>query len=130
MNDPFQNPPCLPGCKAPVPTELVTEGLCVLHFLLFTEKVCSEMKHEAAAGGLLEARRTEIENYVTASAGKLACFATGRLRLSDDMKKRVLTTFHTLMILRENLDRCSSRLSRGLQTPRSVEAPVAFAARG
>jgi hypothetical protein len=88
------------------------------------------MKHEAATGGLLEVRRTEIENYVTASAAKLACFATGRQRLSDEMKKRVLTTFHTLMILRENLDRCPTHLSRGLRNPRSVEAPVAFAARG
>ena len=130
MNDPVQNQPCLPGCKAPVPTELVTEGLCVLHFLLLTEKACSEMRHETAGGGLLEARRTEIENYVTASAAKLACFATGRLRLSDEMKKRVLTTFLTLMILRENLDRCSSHLSRALRNPRSVNAPAAYAARG
>jgi len=88
------------------------------------------MKHEAAGGGLLEARRTEIENYVTASAAKLACFATGRLRLSDEMKKRVLTTFLTLMILRENLDRCSSHLSRTLRNPRSIDAPAAYAARG
>ncbi len=130
MNDPVQNQPCLPGCKAPVPTELVTEGLCVLHFLLLTEKACSEMRHETAGGGLLEARRTEIENYVTASAAKLACFATGRLRLSDEMKKRVLTTFLTLMILGENLDRCSSHLSRTLRNPRSVNAPAAYAARG
>jgi hypothetical protein len=108
----------------------MTEGLCVLHFLMLTEKDCSEMRHETAASGLLEARRTEIENYLTASAAKLACFSTGRMRLSDEMKKRVLTTFLTLMILRENLDRCSSTLSRGPRNTRSVDALAAFAARG
>jgi hypothetical protein len=36
---------------------------------------------------------------------KLALIGTGSSRLSDEIKKRVLTTFLTLMILRENLDR-------------------------
>jgi hypothetical protein len=36
---------------------------------------------------------------------KLAVIGTGSVRLSDEIKKRVLTTFLTLMILRENLDR-------------------------
>ena len=38
----------------------------------------------------------------------LALIGTGRVRLSDDVKKRVLTTFHTLMILHENLDHVTS----------------------
>jgi hypothetical protein len=87
------------------------------------------MRHETAAGDLLDARRIEIETYVAASATKLARFATGRLRLSDDMKKRVLTTFLTLLILGESLDRCSGHLVRGQRNPESAETPAAFAAR-
>jgi hypothetical protein len=36
---------------------------------------------------------------------KLALIGTGSSRISDEIKKRVLTTFLMLMILRENLDR-------------------------
>jgi hypothetical protein len=129
MSDSVQNQPCVPGCKAPVPAELKTEGLCVLHFLLDTEEACAKMRHETATGCLLDTRRTEIETYAATSATKLACFATGRLRLTDEMKKRVLTTFLTLMILRENLDRSSGRTARELRNSNSVEAPAALAAR-
>jgi hypothetical protein len=125
MSDSVQNQPCVPGCKAPVPAELEAEGLCVLHFLLVTEEACAKMRHETAAGGLLDARRTEIEDYAATSAKKLACFATGRLRLTDEMKKRVLTTFLTLMILRENLDRSSGRSGRELRNSNSVETLTA-----
>jgi len=41
---------------------------------------------------------------------KLARLGSGAVRLSDDVKKRILTTFHTLMILRENLDRDADRV--------------------
>jgi len=36
---------------------------------------------------------------------------TGSARLSDEIKKRVLTTFLTLMILRENLDRAAAHFT-------------------
>jgi hypothetical protein len=42
---------------------------------------------------------------------KLTEVATGRLRLSDELKKRVLTTFLTLMNLQESLDRSANRAS-------------------
>ena len=129
MSDSTQNQPCVPGCKAPVPAELATEGLCVLHFLQVTEEACAKMRHETAAGSILDARRTEIETYAATSATKLACFATGRLRLTDEMKKRVLTTFLTLMILRENLDRSSGRSARGLRNSNSVETLAAHVGR-
>jgi hypothetical protein len=129
MSDSIQNQPCVPGCKAPVPAELAAEGLCVLHFLLVTEEACAKMRHETAAGGLLDARRTEIENYAATSATKLACFATGRLRLTDEMKKRVLTTFLTLMILRENLDRSAGRTAREIRNSNSLQTPAALGAR-
>jgi hypothetical protein len=96
---------CAPGCGTLVPGELETEGFCVPHFLLSAEKSCTEMRRETALGGSNATRRVELENYVATSAVKLALIGTGSVRLSDEIKKRVLTTFLTLMILRENLDR-------------------------
>ena len=122
MSDAYQHQLCIVGCQAPVPTELETEGLCVLHFLLCTERACSEMRRETAAGGLFFARRGQIETYVATSAMKLACVGTGNLRVSDEMKRRVLTTFLTLMILRENLDRDKSLLVPRLRASKSTEA--------
>jgi hypothetical protein len=96
---------CTPGCGTLVPAELEIEGFCVPHFLSSAEKVCSEIRRETATGGPNPTRRAEFESYVAASAAKLALIGTGSVRLSDELKKRVLTTFLTLMILRENLDR-------------------------
>jgi hypothetical protein len=96
---------CIPGCGTLVPAELELEGFCVPHFLLSAEKACSEMRREAATGESDAARRAELESYVAASAMKLALIGTGSVRLSDEIKKRLLTTFLTLMILKENLDR-------------------------
>ena len=104
MNNP-SNQCCTPGCGTIVPAELTLEGFCVPHFLSSAEKACSEMRREAATGESNAARRAELEAYVAASAMKLALIGTGSVRLSDEIKKRVLTTFLTLMILRENLDR-------------------------
>ena len=96
---------CTPGCGTIVPAELKLEGFCVPHFLSSAEKACNEMRREAASGESSATRRAELEAYVAASAMKLALIGTGTVRLTDEIKKRVLTTFLTLMILRENLDR-------------------------
>ena len=96
---------CTPGCGILVPRELETEGFCVPHFLSSAERACTEMRRETALGASNATRRAEFESYVAASAVKLAMIGTGTVRLSDEIKKRVLTTFLTLMILRENLDR-------------------------
>jgi hypothetical protein len=125
MSDSHHHQLCIVGCQAPVPAELEIEGLCILHFLVCTERACSEMRHETAGGGLFAARRAQIETYVATSAMKLACVGTGNLRVSDEMKKRVLTTFHTLMILRENLDRDKSRFVPRLRAPKSTEGTAA-----
>ena len=99
---------CMPGCGTLVPAELETEGFCVPHFLLSAEKACTDIRRETAAGDSNATQRGEFESYVVASAVKLALIGTGRVRLSDEIKKRVLTTFHTLMLLRENLDRAAN----------------------
>jgi hypothetical protein len=96
---------CAPGCRTLVPSELEIEGFCVPHFLSSAEQACIEMRRETAADGSNATRRAEFQSYVAASAVKLALIGTGGVRLSDEIKKRILTTFLTLMILRENLDR-------------------------
>jgi hypothetical protein len=127
MSDSCQLQLCINGCYTPVPAELETEGLCVQHFLSGTERVCSEMRHETAAA-LIATRRTQIETYISTSAVKLARVGTGSLRLSDEMKRRVLTTFLTLMILRENLDRDTGHFVARVRVPKSIEATAAVAA--
>jgi hypothetical protein len=99
---------CAPGCGTLVPAELEIEGFCVPHFLSSAEKTCAEMRRETSTGTSNATRRAECESYVAASAVKLALIGTGRVELSDEIKKRVLTTFLTLMILRENLNRTAN----------------------
>src|ERR1700686_942407 len=118
MSNPL-HPCCVPGCGTLVPVELQTDGFCVSHFLSSAEKACSEMRREAATGESTAARRAELESYVAAAAMKLALIGTGSARLSDELKKRVLTTFLTLMVLRENLDRPANPFLPRQRTNRS-----------
>jgi hypothetical protein len=120
---------CTPGCRTLVPKELETEGFCVPHFLLSAENACTEMRRETALGGSNATRRAELESYVAASAFKLALIGTGSVRLSDEIKKRVLTTFLTLMILRENLDRPANPFLPRQRTPRTEVTMVSIAGR-
>ncbi len=122
MSEPSQHQPCMLGCKVPVPAELESERLCVLHFILSVEQACAEMRRETAVGRASAARQAEIANYVAEAALKLAHVATGSLRLSDELKKRVLSTFLTLMNLRENLDRAASRSALELRAPKAAVA--------
>jgi hypothetical protein len=119
---------CTPGCGTLVPGELETEGFCVPHFLSSAEKACTEMRRETALGGSNATRRAELESYVAASAVKLALIGTGSVRLSDEIKKRVLTTFLTLMILRENLDRPTNPFLPRQRTSRTEVTVVSPAA--
>lgn len=100
---------CQPGCSAAVPQELAVESLCIQHFILRIEQSCADMRREAARERASQTRTREIEAYVKSTALKLSDVVTSKTRLSDDLKKRVLTTFLTLMNLQENIDRCNSR---------------------
>jgi len=111
-----QNLSCLPGCHTPVPRELEAERLCVLHYILSVERACSGMRRETAIGASNTERQSEIGSYVKTTAEKLSHVAVVSPPLSDELKKRVLTTFLTLMNLRESLDR---------STRRSAPKPVA-----
>ena len=69
----------------------------------------AELRRETAQGKTSPNRQSEITSYVKTTAMKLTQVATGHTRLSDEYKKRILTTFLTLMNLRESLERAANR---------------------
>ena len=106
--------PCkVPGCKSAAPAALEEQQLCVLHYTLSLEASCGEMRRETALGNAPHERQKEILRYLTESGERLARVATSGMPLTDDLKARILSTFLTLMNLRENLDRASMRTPPG-----------------
>ena len=106
--------PCkISGCKHDVPPALTDKELCVLHFTLSLESGCAEMRRETALGTAPHDRQREILRFITENGERLARVATSGLHLTDDLKARVLSTFLTLMNLRENLDRAAMRTPMG-----------------
>jgi hypothetical protein len=101
------------GCKSNAPHALEEQKLCVLHYTLSLEASCSEMRRETALGNAPHERQREIMRFITESGEKLARVATSGMALTDDLKARILSTFLTLMNLRENLDRASMRTPPG-----------------
>src|SRR6059036_481154 len=101
------------GCKNDTPPALTEQRLCVLHFTLALETSCSEMRRETALGNAPQERQREIMKFITERGEILARVATSGLHLTDDLKARILSTFLTLMNLRENLDRSNMRSSFG-----------------
>ena len=107
--------PCkVTGCKNDSPPALAEQQqVCVLHFTLSIEGSCAEMRRETALGNAPHERQREIMRFITESGERLARVATSGLHLTDDLKARILSTFLTLMNLRENLDRSNMRSSFG-----------------
>jgi hypothetical protein len=101
------------GCKHDVPAALAELKVCILHFTLSLESSCAEMRRETALGNTPQDRQREIMKFITTNGESLARVATSGLHLTDDLKARVLSTFLTLMNLRENLDRASMRTPAG-----------------
>ena len=101
------------ACKNDTPAALAEQRLCVLHFTLSLEAGCSEMRRETALGNAPQERQREIMKFITEHGERLARVATSGLHLTDDLKARILSTFLTLMNLRENLDRSNMRSSFG-----------------
>jgi hypothetical protein len=120
------NPTRLCWCQVPVPQELEAESLCILHFILSIDHDCADLRRETAMGKTSGARQAEINGYVRATAMKLTEVATSRIRLSDEFKKRVLTTFLTLMNLQESLERAGNR-NGNMRELRSPVSPVILA---
>jgi hypothetical protein len=92
-----------------VPSALESERLCVLHLTINVERDCAEMRRETVLGHTPHERQVEIIQYIAGRGELLARTATSGLHLPDEMKARILSTFLTLMNLRENLDRASLR---------------------
>ena len=113
---------CMLGCTAPVPPLLVAERLCVLHFTFRVERTCAEWHRQIVLGSPTVERRVEAAAFVDQSALLLARLASN-LRLSDALKSRILSTFLSLMNLRENLERVGS-CELG---PQPQKSPVASA---
>jgi hypothetical protein len=101
------------GCKYEAPAALADQALCVLHFTLSLEASCAAMRRETALGNAPHERQREIMRFITENGERLARVATSGLHLTDDLKARILSTFLTLMNLRENLDRSNMRSSFG-----------------
>jgi hypothetical protein len=108
-----------PGCKNDAPPALAEQQVCVLHFTLSLEAGCAAMRRETALGNTPHERQKEILTFISENGGTLARVATSGLPLTADLKARILSTFLTLMNLRENIDRASMRSSYGrVPTPR------------
>lgn len=122
MAEPISNERRLCWCQVPVPQELLDECFCVQHFILSIDHDCADLRREVAQGKTSSDRQSEITRYVKGTALKLTEVATGRARLSDDLKKRVLTTLLTLMNLQESLDRSANRAT-GIRELRTVVVP-------
>lgn len=102
-----------PACKFTVPGVLEPTKLCVMHFTLAIEAACAEMRRETVLGRATHERQLEIIQYIAANGEILARTATSGMHLTDELKARILSTFLTLMNLRENLDRAALRLPVG-----------------
>jgi len=99
------------GCKIAVPSRLSEEHLCILHFTLFIENECAEMRRETALGKNKHERQVEFMQKIARRGETLVNTATSGFPMSDELKARVLSTLLTLMNTRENMDRALMRQS-------------------
>ncbi len=101
-----------PECRAAVPLPLATERTCLLHFTENVERACAKMRRETTAGPVSEEYREKAARSITDYGVLLARVATSDVTVPDPVKKRVLSTMLTLMILREILSRAVPKLVR------------------
>jgi len=99
------------GCKATVPAALAAEHMCILHFTLFIEQECAEMRRESNLGKVAHERQQEFMKKIADRGSALVNTATSGFAMSDEIKARVLSTLLTLMTCRENIDRAAMRQS-------------------
>lgn len=97
---------CISRCETPVPPELESAGRCVTHFISSVEQTCAQMHREIVLRGVDVERQAAVASYIFESAQLLARVSSN-LRLTDELKRRILSSFLCLMNLREKLDRAS-----------------------
>ena len=94
-----------------MPAGLAVERMCILHFTLFIEQECAEMRRETALGNASHERQLEFIDKIVERGESLVHVATSGFSMSDELKARILSTLLTLMICRENMDRAAMRQS-------------------
>jgi hypothetical protein len=94
-----------------VPGGFAGDRLCVLHYTLFVEQECAEMRRESALGKNSHERQNELMDKIADRGEALVRVATSGFPMSDELKARILSTLLTLMNTRENLDRAVMRQS-------------------
>ncbi len=99
------------GCKNVVPAGLTADHMCVLHFTLFVEEECAEMRRETALGKASHDTQIEFMDRIAGRGESLVRTATSGFAMSDELKARILSTLLTLMNTRENMDRAAMRQS-------------------
>lgn len=99
------------GCKINVPAGLAAEHLCIMHFTLFVENECAEIRRETALAKTNHERQVEFITKISSRGEALVHVATSGFPMSDELKARVLSTLLTLMNTRENIDRAAMRQS-------------------
>jgi hypothetical protein len=99
------------GCRAVVPPGLDAESMCILHFTLFIEQECADMRRETALGHTAHERLSEFFKKIQDRGDALVQVATSGFGMSDEIKARILSTLLTLMNCRENMDRAAMRQS-------------------
>ncbi|MGA2510654.1 MAG: hypothetical protein ABSG27_10510 [Candidatus Acidiferrales bacterium] len=83
----------------------------MLHFTLFIEQECAEMRRETALGNAKHERQVEFMQKISERGETLVRVATSGFPMSDELKARILSTLLTLMNCRENMDRAAMRQS-------------------
>jgi hypothetical protein len=86
-----------------VPSELDSVRLCVFHLTVTIEQNCTDLHRQIALQGATQERRSEVGAYVEECVLLLARIATN-LALSDELKRRMLSTFLSLMNLRDKIE--------------------------
>lgn len=85
--------------------------MCVLHYTLFVEQECAEIRRESNLGKTSHERQVEFMTKIASRGETLVHVATSGFSMSDEIKARILSTLLTLMNCRENIDRAAMRQS-------------------
>jgi len=85
--------------------------MCILHFTLFIESECAEMRRETALGNTVHERQVELMRKIVHRGDTLVKVATSGFPMTDEIKARILSTLLTLMNCRESMDRAAMRQS-------------------
>jgi len=94
-----------------VPAGLSAERMCILHFTLFIEQECQEIRRESAYGTVARERQVDFIQRIAGRGATLVSVGTSGFPMSDEIKARILSTLLTLMNCRENIDRAHMRQS-------------------